>query len=352
MDKNYLPDLSQLKNTCFEIKKFIKSGQIICVKSTIPTGITRNLIHKILGKEKNIDLAFCPERFSEGTAIKEFKSLPIVVGGISDKAASKVANFWLKVMNVKIIKVKNAETAEFVKLATNAWIDLNIGYVNDLARLVDQLNTNIDILDVVAASNTLKKGKNFVNILLPSIGVGGYCLTKDPWFVYSLGKKNNIDLQTIKAGRIANDLMPRFAANKIYEYLDKKKIDYQNAKIAILGLSFKSDSGDIRFTPVIPFIKDLIDNGIKNIKIYDPLVTKEDQKKIRIKTFKSSYEVIKESDCIIIAAAHKQIKKLNIEYFAKLSKNGALILDGRRYFSKQEIIQIEKKGFVYKGIGR
>ena len=80
LDKNYSPDLSQLKNTCFQIKKFIKSGQIICVKSTVPPGTTKNLIHKILGKEKNIDLSFCPERFSEGVAIKEFKSLPINCG--------------------------------------------------------------------------------------------------------------------------------------------------------------------------------------------------------------------------------------------------------------------------------
>ena len=352
LNKKYLPNLTYLKAACNEIKKLIKPGHMICVKSTVPPGTTRKIIYKILGSKKNIDLAFTPERFSEGPAIKEFKSLSIVVGGVTDRATNNVANFWNKFLNTKIIKVVNCETAEYVKIATNAWIDLNIGFANDLARLAGKLNSKIDILDVSKSSNSLKKGERYVNILLPSIGVGGSCLTKDPWFIYSMGKKKKIDLFTIKAGRKSNNIMPYFSSEIICNYLNKKKLDYKKVKIAILGFSFKSDSGDIRHTPVIPLINDLKKKGIKNICIYDPLVTEKDQIKINLKINSSSKNVINNSDCIIICAAHKNIKNLSINYLASNSKKGALILDGRRYFERNEINKIQKKGLIYKGIGR
>ena len=129
--------------------------------------------------------------------------------------------FWEKTIGVKTLNVLNSETAEMVKLANNAWIDLNIALANDLARLSDKLPYNIDILEVVKAANTLKKGMHHVNILSPSVGVGGYCLTKDPWFLYSLGKKHKIKLNTIKAGRDSNEIMPSYSSKIIIDFLKK-----------------------------------------------------------------------------------------------------------------------------------
>ena len=120
-------------------------------------------------------MVFSPERLAEGNAISELQQLPIVVGGISEKGSARGSRFWKQTLNVQTIDVKSAETAEMVKLANNAWIDLNIALANDLARLVDKLPYQIDVLKVIKAANSLKKGSNFVNILLPSNGVGGYC---------------------------------------------------------------------------------------------------------------------------------------------------------------------------------
>ena len=351
LNKKYKPNLKQLINTCYEMKKFLKSKQIICIKSTVPPGTTRNIISKIFNK-KNVYLSFCPERFSEGTAIKEFKTLPIIIGGISKIATNQADKFWKKALKIKTIKVLNSETAEYVKLATNAWIDLNIAYANDLARLSDVLDSKIDILEVIKASNSLRKGNNYVNILTPSIGVGGYCLTKDPWFVYSIGKSNKLDLKTIKAGRNSNDIMPDYAASKILNYLKLKKIKKTNAKIGILGLSFKTNSGDIRYSPVIPFIKKLKKHNIKNILVYDPLVTKKDQKTIKVETINNYKNVIENADCIIFCTAHDQIVKISNNFIVKNVNKNAFILDGRRYFSRKEIDIFEKNGLKYSGIGR
>ena len=102
----------------------------------MPPGTTRNVVHKLLSKnKKNIDVVFSPERLAEGNAIKELKTLPIIIGGLTDESAERASEFWKNTINVETIIVNSAETSEFVKLANNAWIDLNIGLAHDLARL-------------------------------------------------------------------------------------------------------------------------------------------------------------------------------------------------------------------------
>ena len=152
---------------------------------------------------------------AEGNAIQELNELPIIVGGINDISTEKCSNFWTEALNSKVIKVSSSETAELVKLANNQWIDLNIALANELATLCDSLPYNIDVLEVIKGANSLKKGQHFVNFLTPSIGVGGYCLTKDPWFVSTLGDKNQRPLQLPRAGRTVNDSMPSYCSSKI-----------------------------------------------------------------------------------------------------------------------------------------
>tara|TARA_B110000444_G_C18821260_1_gene587846 strand:+ start:198 stop:1514 length:1317 start_codon:yes stop_codon:yes gene_type:complete len=349
---NNKPDLSHLSETCKEIEPYIKNGQLILVKSTIPPGTTRKIVHEILSNKKNIDVVFSPERLAEGNAINELKSLPIVVGGITNEATNRAAKFWEDTISVKTIAVNSAETAEMVKLANNAWIDLNIGLAHDLARLSDTLDFEIDIMEVISAANSLKKGSGNVNILTPSNGVGGYCLTKDPWFLHTLGKENGIELNTIKSGRISNEIMPEYSAKKIIDHFKEVNLDSDKVKIAVLGLSFKSNSGDIRFTPVLPFLNFLKNEGFTNISIYDPLVTSNDLDKINIKTVKKINEAIVNADCVAFMTAHEQILELSVAELVNKCKKETLIFDGRRYFSASEIIEIKKNGFNYKGIGR
>ena len=353
LGENNKADLSHLSATCEELEPYIKEGHLILVKSTVPPGTTRNVVHKLLSKnKKNIDVVFSPERLAEGNAIKELKTLPIIIGGLTDDSAERASEFWKNTINVETIIVNSAETSEFVKLANNAWIDLNIGLAHDLARLSDNLDLNIDIVEVINAANTLKKGSSNVNILTPSNGVGGYCLTKDPWFLYTLGLESGLELSTIKSGRIANDIMPKYCANKITEFFNKKNSDFSNYKISILGLSFKTDSGDIRFTPVLPFIKHLEKSGFKKLFIFDPLVTENDLNKINLKLNNDIYETIRNSDCVIFMTAHKEIANLSINDLQNNCNKNALIFDGRRYFTKVEIREIVSRGLSYTGVGR
>ena len=113
---------------------------------------------------------------------------------------------------------------------------------------------------------------HYVNILSPSIGVGGYCLTKDPWFLDAISHKLNSPISLPKAGRIANENMPHYAYSIVNNYMKNTFQDYKNLKISIMGYSFKSDSGDTRYTPMREFIKFLINDGYSNLNIFDPMV--------------------------------------------------------------------------------
>ena len=119
-------------------------------------------------------------------------------------------------------------------MANNQWIDLNIALANELAVLSDSLPYKIDILEVIKGANSLKKGQHFVNFLTPSIGVGGYCLTKDPWFVSTLGDKNNSPLKLPRTGRMINDSMPSYCVHQIIKLLNENDKNIKNTKIAII----------------------------------------------------------------------------------------------------------------------
>ena len=158
---DYDADLSALENVFKNLMSKVVKDQLIMIKSTIPPGVTRKLSTDYLNSIENIYVGFSPERLAEGNAVQELQNLPIIVGGINNVSTEKCAHFWEEALNVEVIKVSSCETAEFVKLANNQWIDLNIALANELAILCDALPYNIDILEVINGANSLKK----VNIM-------------------------------------------------------------------------------------------------------------------------------------------------------------------------------------------
>ena len=352
LSNDYDADLSALEDVFKNLSTHVVNNQLIMIKSTIPPGVTRKLATSYFASNNNIYIGFSPERLAEGNAIKEFQELPIIVGGINDASTEKCANFWEEVLEVEVIKVSNCETAELVKLANNQWIDLNIALANELAVLSDSLPYKIDILEVIKGANSLKKGQHFVNFLTPSIGVGGYCLTKDPWFVSTLGDKNNSPLKLPRTGRMINDSMPSYCVQQIIKLLNKNVKDIKNTKIAILGYSFKNNSGDLRFSPIINFVDALIDKGFNQISIFDSFIGSNKiihKNLVRTKTWE---ECVKDADVIVFGTAHDDIKSIKINNLASLINKNAIIFDGRRYFEKIEINNLKKLGLKYLGVGR
>lgn len=349
------PDTEQVSEACRQLAPHLQRGQLVILKSTVPPFTTETVVLPILESEglrvgDDFFLAFCPERLAEGRALSELQVLPVVVGGVDEESTARASAFWVESLGLETIRVANARTAELSKLADNWWIDLNIAMGNELALLSAQLD--VDVLEVISAANSLPKGKHHVNILLPSVGVGGSCLTKDPWFVDHLAREHGLDLNLPGTGRQINDSMPMRSVSMIREEFADDGRELSETTVAVLGLAFKDNTGDVRHSPAADFVRTLEDSGA-SVRVHDPLVSDHDLRSLTaIEHSKSIEEAVKGADCVAFLTGHDDFKRVSIGDLAQLLPTNALIFDGRMYFSREQIAEIEASGLRYRGIGR
>jgi UDP-N-acetyl-D-mannosaminuronic acid dehydrogenase len=346
---------TQVKDSCTELAGRIRKGQLLVFKSTVPPGMTRELVVPILEHGgltcgEDFGLAFCPERLSEGTALQELRTFPIVVGGWCQDSSDAAAEFWRKGIGAPVIRCSSLESAEMVKLADNWWIDHNIAMANELAMVCAMLE--IDVLDVISAANSITKGNGNVNILLPSVGVGGSCLTKDPWMVWRAARDRGVELHTIPAARGVNDSMPRYTARLIVDELARFGKTLGTAKIAILGLAFKNNTGDLRATPTLPVVSALREGGAE-VTVFDPLAEPDDiEKTFGLQPAASVWDAVAAADCVAVLARHDEFDSIDFEALRDHVAPSCVIVDGRAYYSTDMVDRLRRNGFAYRGIGR
>ena len=351
LGENFDPDTRHIIEAINSIKEHLQEGQLVILKSTVPPFTTETLVKPILDRKGvKYYLSFCPERLAEGRAIAEFESLPLVVGGVDERSTELSALFWRKVLNVEVVTLKNARAAELVKLADNLWIDLNIALANEIAMISEKID--VDALEVISAANSLPKGQHMVNILAPSVGVGGYCLTKDPWFVHHMGNNLGLDLKTPPTSRAINDAMPSYSFNLIKSALKKCGKSFKGSKVAVLGLSFKNNTGDCRYTPTKLVIEKLQKSGCK-LYLYDSWVSDKEARLVtERKLCRDMLETLTNADVVVFLTGHGEFKKISTKKLASLIKPGAIIFDGRNMMGSGMIRDLRAKGFIYKGMGR
>jgi UDP-N-acetyl-D-mannosaminuronic acid dehydrogenase len=346
-------DDRQLRDACRSLSRRIRPGQLVILKSTVPPGTTRHVVRPLLeqgGLAAGVDfmLAFAPERLAEGAAMAELRNLPIVVGGLDEPSTARAADFWRRALGVRVLPQDSLEAAEIVKLADNWWIDLNIALAHELAKFCAAYE--VDVLDVVTAANSIPKGNGQVNILLPSVGVGGSCLTKDPWMVWRSGRSRGVLIETAPLGRKINDGMPAYTARIILDDLASRDREPARATVAVLGLAFKNNTGDLRDTPVRGVIAALLSAGVQ-VRAYDPLVDPALAKEVLgIRPAATLDEAVRGADCLAVLAYHREFHGID---FASLPVAPAcLVFDGRAHFPKATIAALRERGFRYRGIGR
>jgi nucleotide sugar dehydrogenase len=344
-----------LEAVCAVLAPLLRAGQLVILKSTVAPGTTNKLVRPLLEKAgaiqgRDFGLAFCPERLAEGNALAQFRTLPIVIGGCDEESAERAREFWADALNVEVLIFPCPEVAEMVKLADNWWIDVNIALANELAQLCGSLD--VDVLDVISGANSLPKGGGHVNILLPSVGVGGSCLTKDPWILWSAGQEHGIRLRLAEAGREANDAMPGYTYGLIRNGLADLGKDPDTAKIVVLGLAFKNNTNDLRHTPVRPVVEALRATSAQ-VVIYDPLVSDTAaEAEFGLQQAASLAAAVEGADCIAVLAGHDRIRDLDFAALARQVSMPCLIVDGRAYYSRETITQLHELGYAYRGIGR
>jgi dTDP-alpha-D-glucose dehydrogenase len=344
-----------LRSACTELAGRIRPGQLVILKSTVPPGVSRTIVASMLAGNgmaagEDFGLAFCPERLSEGQALQELRTFPIAVGGWCADSAAAAAEFWRRTIGAEIIPCTSLESAEMVKLASNWWIDHNIAMANELAKLCAALD--VDVVEVIAAANTIRKGNGNVNILLPSVGVGGSCLTKDPWMVWQAARTHDIDLATIPVARDVNDSMPGYTVKVIAEELARSGRRLKEAKVAVFGVAFKNNTGDLRATPVLPVVTSLRQGGAE-VAIFDPLADPgEVEKQFGLAPVTTPQEALVDADCIAVLARHDQFDKIDFVAHRNDVASSCVIVDGRAYYPRELIDRFRRHGFAYRGIGR
>lgn len=323
------PDMKYVITAIDSILPYIRKDNIVILESTSPVGTTDEIIKtkvESLGFEvgRDVYIAYCPERVLPGNIMKEIYDNNRIIGGVDNNSALKVKEIYQSFIKGDIY-ITDSKTAEIVKLVENTYRDVNIAFANEVLKICEKLNINV--YEVIKYCNKHPR----VEILNPGPGVGGHCLPVDPWFL--VDKNENLSTM-IKVARNINDSMPTYVFNKI-EQITKELKDPK--KIAILGISYKKDIGDIRESSILTLI-DILKNNKYEVSAFDPYV-------LNCEIVENDLDkCIKNSDVLLIGVEHSIFKYLDYKNILKNMKS-KLILDTRNMLDKE---YLENIGFSYK----
>jgi len=346
MDDQNIPDYTALLLVGKSLNKVLSNGQIVIVESTVEPGFIENeLLQTIEGPDRTLKsgidfhLAACPEIANPGEIMKDFKNLPRLVGSIDEKISSTVSQIYTHVFGVESILMPNCKTANAVKLTTNAFRDINIAFINELALLFEKLG--IDTYTVIDAA---KRKYNF-QPHFPGAGVGGPCLPTNSYQYLNSSKKIDDDfLKIVKEARKINENMPNHVVNLLSNALSESNTSLNNSTIALLGVSYKPNIHDVQIAPSKEIIKILKEKNAK-IKIFDPHFTTQ---VFGLNTEKSISDALSESDAVILITGHKEFQNLDLKKFSNTMKNPILV-DCTGLVNPHDA---KESGFIFRGIGR
>ncbi|WP_061575224.1 UDP-glucose dehydrogenase family protein [Heyndrickxia coagulans] len=326
-----------------QIAESVERDCLIVVKSTVPIGTNDKIetfIKAHLKHDVQIEVASNPEFLAQGTAVRDtLYASRIVIGTESDKAKQILMDVY-EPFKLPILAM-NRRSAEMVKYASNDFLALKISFVNDIANLCEKVGANIE--DVTnGMSYDERIGNRFLN---PGIGYGGSCFPKDTKALHWLAEEEGYILRTVKAAIDVNE-------KQKYALIKKARNDFptfNGKKVAVLGLTFKPGTDDLREAPSIPNIRLLLNEGA-HIQAFDP-VGIENYKKLfpdQIAYKHSIEEALEDADLCFIFTEWPEIKEMDLDLFKKQMKTPH-IYDGRNCFS---LCEIENKGINYHSIGR
>ena len=335
-------DLAAVEKVATEIAKAIKGYTVIVSKSTVPTQTgekIRRTIELLAGRSAEFDVVSNPEFLREGQAISDTMHPDRIVIGVASKRAETIMRQLYSPIKAPIL-VTNIATAELIKHAANSFLSTKISYINALANICEKVGADVE---KVAEGIGLDKriGRQFFNA---GPGFGGYCFPKDLDAFIHIAQKNGYDFELLKAVRKINEDQKKVVLKKIEDALWIIK----DKTIAVLGLSFKPNSDDIRNSISIELIKSLKNSGA-NIRAYDPKAM--DKSKIALKGIayvRDSYQAAKGAHCVLIMTDWQEFAKLDLAKIKKLLSQ-PIIVDSRNMFDPAKMKSL---GFIYKCIGR
>jgi len=331
LKKDNKPDLRFLEQAVRNLSSVLSEGNLVILESTSPVGTTRQICNWLselrpdlnlpLGDEKelsekhNIFIAHSPERILPGRVLIELVNNDRVIGGLSNTCSERAKEFYSLFVDGKC-HVTNAQTAELVKLAENAFRDTNIAFANEMSLVCDKLE--IDVWEMIDLANLHPR----VDILRPGPGVGGHCIAVDPWFIVNSAREQT---PLIQASRKVNNNKPNWVVERAIETTNS------SSPIACLGLSYKSDIDDLRESPAVGIVEKIATNHLGKVFVAEPNIIEipphfDNHKNIEFCHYERA---IDQADTIIILTDHKEFKLID-----KSSLKNKKVIDTRGIWHK------------------
>jgi UDPglucose 6-dehydrogenase len=346
-------DLTSVENVARAVAKNLNGYKLVISKSTVPVQTGQRAKETILRYRKNneqFDVASNPEFLREGKAIYDFFYPDRIVIGVESEAAEVILKEIYANIDAPVV-VTDINTAELIKHASNSFLATKISFINAVSRICDLAGADIE---KVALAMGLDKriGKDF---LQAGAGYGGFCFPKDVEAFMHISKKVGYDFGLLREVKHINDSQRKYFIEKVKEHLWVLK----EKKIAVLGLSFKPDTDDMRFAPSVDIVNNLLKEGAC-LSLYDPQAMEEARKAFwgknknlcaddkKIKFVDNPYEAIKDCDCVCFLTEWEEFKNLDFNKI-KQTMSYPLLADGRNMLDKDKLIQM---GFKYIGMGR
>lgn len=343
------PDLSMLESASIAVGKHLKRGGLVILRSTVPLGASRNFVLPIIERESGLvggtdfHLVFAPERTVEGAALAELRQLPQIIGGINSDSVEAAAAIF-KELTPYIIRVESLEAAELVKLTNNSFRDYKFAFANYLTRICQKYNINI--YELIFACNS---GYPRDHIPYPSPGVGGPCLTKDPYILATALADDDSLPSLPKISRKTNEAMHNFVVESLISRLISLGKNPAECHVLVCGLAFKGDpeTSDTRnSSPML--IAEELKRHFAQVSGYDPVVSSEEIAKAGIEpaTIPQGFH---NKDAILFLNNHPSFRKIDVFTMSRSMRTPGIIYDAWRLFRVEDIISIQ--GIEYMGLG-
>lgn len=345
INQDHTPDLEPVENASRIVGRNLTPGSIVVYESTVYPGVTEDVCVPILERESGLKcgvdfkVGYSPERINPGDKVHRLENIKKIVSGMDAETLEEIKNIYDIVIEVGTYPVSTIKTAEAVKVVENSQRDINIAFMNELAMVFDRMG--IDTGEVIAGMKTKWNALNFY----PGL-VGGHCIGVDPYYFTYEAEKLGYHSQIILSGRKVNDGMGQFVADATIKQMILAGKKVRDAKVVILGVTFKEDCPDTRNSKVHDISKRLNEFGIVPVLV-DPEADPDGAKK-ECPTPLVELKDVHDADCVILAVAHKEFLALSLSeldaLYAPMPNNEKVLIDVKSVLNKAEI---EAAGYRY-----
>lgn len=342
VNEDHTPDLKPLEGACRILGRNLVRGSIVVFESTVYPGVTEEICVPILEEEsgmrcgRDFKVGYSPERINPGDRLHRLETITKIVSGMDEETLDTVAKVYELVVEAGIFKAESIKVAEAAKVIENSQRDINIAFMNELSVIFHKMG--IDTKAVLEAAGTKW---NFLKFY-PGL-VGGHCIGVDPYYLTYKAEMLGYHSRIILAGRRINDDMGRYVAENVVKSLVRADKAVRNARVAILGFTFKENCPDTRNTKVIDIVRELQEYGIDPV-IADPRADRDETERLYGITFTDT-EKIRDMDCLVLAVAHDAFKAFSRNSIDRFYRDGRkVLLDLKGILDRKEF---EDAGYLY-----